>query len=92
MLIIIIIIIIIIITIITIPFFPSKAQEQELNNGDQERCSFLEPANRIMETISTHPGDYSQRDIETLKRRAGFGESCGKREGLRIRTRPGCRK
>ena len=67
-------------------------QEQQLNNGDQERCSFLEPANRIMETISTHPGDYSQRDIETLKRRAGFGESCGIREGLGIRTRPGCRK
>ena len=40
-------------------------QEQQLNNGDQERCSFLEPANRIMETISTHPGDYSQRDIDT---------------------------
>ena len=67
-------------------------QEQQLNNGDQERCSFLEPANRIMETISTHPGDYSQRDIETLKRRAGFGERCGKREGLGIRTWPDCRK
>ena len=40
-------------------------QEQQLNNCDQERCSFLEPANRIMETISTHPGDYSQRDIDT---------------------------
>ena len=40
-------------------------QEQQLNNGDHERCSFLEPANRIMETISTHPGDYSQRDIDT---------------------------
>ena len=32
---------------------------------DQERCSLLEPANRIMETISTHPGDYSQLDIGT---------------------------
>ena len=41
-------------------------QEQQLNNGDQERCSFLEPANRIIETISTHPGDYSQRDINPI--------------------------
>ena len=40
-------------------------QEQQLKNGDQERCSFLEPASRIMEAISTHPGDYSQRDIDT---------------------------
>ena len=32
---------------------------------DQEMCSLLEPANRIMETISTHPGDYSHRDIDT---------------------------
>ena len=30
--------------------------------------------------------------LKTLKRRGGFGESCGKREGLGIRTRPGCRK
>ena len=40
-------------------------QEQQLNNSDQERCSFLEPANRIMKAISTHPGDYSQHDIDT---------------------------
>ena len=32
---------------------------------DQEMCRLLEPANRIMEIISTHPGDYSQRDIDT---------------------------
>ena len=37
----------------------------QLKNGDQEMCSFLEPASRIMEAISTHPGDYSQRDIDT---------------------------
>ena len=30
--------------------------------------------------------------FKTLKRQAGFGESCGKREGLGIRRRPGCRK
>ena len=30
--------------------------------------------------------------LKTLKTRAGFGESCGKREGLGIRARPGCRK
>ena len=30
--------------------------------------------------------------FKTLKRQAGFGERCGKREGLGIRTRPGCRK
>ena len=29
--------------------------------------------------------------LKTLKRRAGFGESWGKREGLGIRTQPGCR-
>ena len=40
-------------------------QEQQLKNGDQERCSFLEPTSRIMGAISTHPGDYSQRDIDT---------------------------
>ena len=40
-------------------------QGQQLNNGGQERSSFLEPTNRILETISTHPGDYSQRDIDT---------------------------
>ena len=40
-------------------------QEQQLNNGDQERCSFLEPANRIMEATRNHPGDHSQRDIDT---------------------------
>ena len=28
--------------------------------------------------------------LKTLKRREGFGESCGKREGLGIRTQPGC--
>ena len=43
-------------------------QEQQLNNGDQERCTYLEPANRIMETIRTHPGDYSQRDIDTRRK------------------------
>ena len=32
---------------------------------DQEMCSLLEPANRIMEIISTHPGNYSQCDIDT---------------------------
>ena len=31
------------------------SQEQQLHNGDQERCSFLEPAKRILETISMHP-------------------------------------
>ena len=45
-----------------------RDKNQQLNNSDQERCSFLEPANRIMETISTHPGDYSQRDIDTRTR------------------------
>ena len=40
-------------------------QEQQLNNGDQERCSFLEAANRIMETISTHSGDYFKCEIDT---------------------------
>ena len=40
-------------------------QQQQLNNGDQERCSFLEPASTIMEAISTNPGEYSQRDIDT---------------------------
>ena len=43
-------------------------QEQQLNNGDQERCTYLEPANRIMETIRTHPRDYSQRDINTKRK------------------------
>ena len=43
-------------------------QEQQLNNGDQESCTFLELANRIMETITTHPGDYSQRDIDTRRK------------------------
>ena len=43
----------------------SLTQEQQLNNGDQERFSFIEPASRIMEAISTNPGDYSQRDIDT---------------------------
>ena len=32
------------------------------------------------------------RDDSRLKRRAGFGESWGKRKGLGIRTQPGCRK
>ena len=27
--------------------------------------------------------------LKTLKRQAGFGESCGMREGLEIGTRPG---
>ena len=43
----------------------SLTQEQQLNNGDQERFSFLEPASRIMEAVSTNLGDYSQRDIDT---------------------------
>ena len=43
----------------------SLTQEQQLNNGDQERFSLLEPASRIMEAISTNPVDYSQRDIDT---------------------------
>ena len=46
----------------------SLTQEQQLYNGDQERCTFLELANRIMETIRTHPGDYSQRDIDTRRK------------------------
>ena len=36
--------------------------------------------------------EMSRECLKTLKRRAGFGESCGKRGGLGITTRPGCRK
>ena len=39
------------------------------------------------------PGKRARDDSRMFeKRRAGFGESCGKREELGIRTRPGCRK
>ena len=40
-------------------------QIQQRDNGDRESSRFLELANRIMEAISTHPGDYSYRDIDT---------------------------
>ena len=36
--------------------------------------------------------EMSREYLKTLKRRVGFGESCGKREGLEIRTQAGCRK
>ena len=39
-------------------------QIQQRDNGDRESCRFLELANSVMEVISTHPGDYSQRDID----------------------------
>ena len=61
----------------------ANLSEMLKRDQENERPRYKDPGKRARDDL---------RMFEKLKRRAGFGENCGKRRGLGIRTRPGCSK